>query len=226
MLENAAKAAEAQRKYDVARKLLDSSLAIRKPEDYGIGLLRIAQLERKRHVDAGTEGLYLRALSALGDRPEAADGLLDLGFLALTRQNMDQAYTYFQQAQAADPKHAGRAFMWMAAVEQRRGNAAQAESFYNQALAAQDPDSLEAAITMDLFARFLDDNARTAEAAAMRDRAASIRKARALPVAPARPNVHRVGGRRDSPQADFQGGAGIHRRGKVRQVSGNRCTVC
>jgi tetratricopeptide (TPR) repeat protein len=107
MLEGAAQAAEAYRKYDLARQLLDSSLTIRgevsgqQSVQYGIGLIKIADLELSRHNLAEADNFYTKAVSVLGNRPEAAPALIHLGLLALQK-----AYDYFQQAQVADPSKA------------------------------------------------------------------------------------------------------------------------
>ena len=182
MLENAAKAAAAFSQYDLARKLLDSSLAIRANTDgeqsvaYGVGLIKIGDLERSRNNFKEAEDFYLKAVSVLGNRPEAAPVLTDLGTMALTRQAPSQALDYFQKAQAADPVHAGVSMMWMAVMAQKdRPN--EVESIFRDALAVQDPNSAQAATTTELLANFLGQQGRADEANSLREQAKAVRSA-------------------------------------------------
>lgn len=182
MLEDAAQASAAFLKYDLARKLLDSSLAIRaevagqQSVEYGMGLVKIGDLERSRRNFDEARNFYTKAVSVLAGRPEAARPLIDLGTDALTNQKPTQALDYFQRAQAADPAHAGVATMWMA-IMAAKDRPQEAESLYRSALAIQDPNSAEAASTMEVFAAFLERNGRTEDAGSLRDQAVATRKA-------------------------------------------------
>ncbi|HUI76492.1 MAG TPA: TonB family protein [Bryobacteraceae bacterium] len=182
MLEDAAQASAAFLKYDLARKLLDASLAIRadvagdRSVEYGIGLIKIGDLERSRNNLSDAEAFYTKAVSVLGNRPEAARPLIDLGTAALTRKEPGQALAYFQRAQAADPAHAGVAMMWMAMMG-AQDHPQEAESLYRGALATEDPNSAEAATTMEVFANFLEKHGGTDEAVSLRGQASAVRKA-------------------------------------------------
>jgi TonB family protein len=210
MLETAAKAAEAARNYDTARKLLDSSLAIREQDSgqhstsYGLGLLKIGDLERARANMSEAEAFYQKALSVLEGTPDAATALIDLGILALAdkvKPDYDLAFTYFERAQTADPAKAGTALMWKAITRDRQGRAAEAESLLHSALAVEDPNSAQAATIMELYALFLRRNNREDEAKSIQAQADALRKEQgqhAPVVAPSSPSdssgVFRVGG--------------------------------
>jgi TonB family protein len=181
MLESAARAEEAYRKFDLARKLLDSSLAIRgevsgqQSVDYGVGLIKIADLELSRKNFEEAQSFYAKAASVLGNRPEAASALIHLGLLVLKTDNQ-KAYDYFQQAQVADPSKAGPALMWMAIVRDRQKDTAEADSLFQQSFAAEYMGSAEAATTLEAHAAFLRRQGRNDEAKSLTDHAATIRK--------------------------------------------------
>ena len=217
MLESAAKAAEAVRNYDAARKLLDSSLAIREQvsgqqsANYGLGLLKIGDLERLRGNHSEAQAFYQKALSVLEGKPEAAAALIDLGTLAMTsldKGDQEQAFAYFLRAQTADPAKAGTAMMWMAIVRDRQGRGPEAESLLHAALAVEDPNSAQAATIMELYALFLRRGNREDDAKAIQAQADALRKAQGLlapVVAPSNPwdsnpGAVRVGGGVTAPQ--------------------------
>ncbi len=181
MLENAAKAAEVLQKYDLARRLLDSSLDIRAENsgahsvEYGLGLVKLGDLERSRNNPAEAGAFYSKAASILGSRPEAAPVLIRLGISTWTASKDPLAAAqFFQRAQVADPAHAGPALMWMALT---RTQPAEAEALFNQSLALQDPGSAGAALTMELYSSFLSRQSRDDEAKALRGQAAAVRQA-------------------------------------------------
>src|SRR2546427_2260641 len=72
MLDKAALAFEASRQYETAQKLLESSAAIREEvsgkqsPEYGIGLMKIADLAKVRRRSAEAEAFYSKALQVLG----------------------------------------------------------------------------------------------------------------------------------------------------------------
>src|SRR5581483_5602335 len=167
MLDSAAGVFAAEREWDVARKLLDASLSIRQKAstvEYGVGLVNIGDLEKRRGRLVDAEPFYSKAAQALGDRPQASRALIGLGVLALHAKHPDQAMSYFQSAQRIDPSQAGRAWMWMAVMREEQHNPVEAEAMYQSAMAVAPPDSPDAATIMDLYARFLTDNGRQAEA--------------------------------------------------------------
>jgi TonB family protein len=210
MLESAAKAAEAARNYETARKLLDSSLALREQDSgqqspsYGLGLLKIGDLERTRGNTAEAEAFYQKAASTLAGTPDTATALINLGTLAFPRpdktdSDYDQAVAFFERAQAADPAKAGTALMWMAIARDRQGRPAEAESLLRAALGVEDPNSAQAATIMELYSLFLARNNRVDESKAVLAQADAVRKAQGqvAPAAggsPATTTAVRVGG--------------------------------
>ncbi|MBV9507733.1 MAG: TonB family protein [Acidobacteriia bacterium] len=183
MLDSAAKAAEVYRQFDLAKKLLESSLTIREqvsgPQgvDYGLGLIQLGDLERGRRSFDEAKAFYTKAVNVLANRPEAAKALLNLGTLAMrfeappgqpaqqavAVQDLEPAFDYFQRAQVADPAHAGPPLMWMAVIRQRQTDAAAAEQLFKQALAAEKQNSANAAPVMRLYAAFLKQQGRNDE---------------------------------------------------------------
>ena len=214
MLDTAANVAERLLKYDIAQRLLESALTIRgevagqQSAEYGLGLLRLGDLERRSGKLSEAEASYAQAVSALGNRPEAAPALVHLGTNAMTKKNFDQALDYFQRAQAADLGKAGMALMWMAVVRQRQKNSDEAESLFKQALAAEDANSAEAATTKELYAEFLTQQGRTDEGKALRDEAAAVWKAQGAKAVSTRPGESaisfRVGSGVKAPQVRFK----------------------
>jgi TonB family C-terminal domain len=175
MLEKPAAAFEASKNYEAAQKLRESAIAIREEVsgrqsvDYGAGLMKIAELEKKRNHPKEAAAFYTKALAVLGDRAEAAPALLYLGM-----RNGD--LEYLRRAQLLDPKLAGLAMLWMAVMRESEPNPIEAEALYKAALAAEDPNSVDAKNTMLLYARFLKTQGREDEGKAMLDQVALIRK--------------------------------------------------
>lgn len=214
MLDDAASAAERLQRYDIAQKLLESSLAIRgdvsgsESVDYGMGLLKLANLERRRGELTQAATYYAKAVSVLGNRPEAAAALIYLGTNAMRNKEPDQAIDYFEKAQIADPDQAGTALMWMAVVRQYQENAEEAESLFKQALAVEKPGSPDAATTSELYAKFLEQQGRGDEGKSLRDQAASVWKAEGAKAKPVRPDTAstavRVGNGVTAPQVLYK----------------------
>lgn len=200
MLDGAAGAAEAYRQYDLARKLLDSSLSIRaeasgqRSVDYGVGLVKLGDLERDRHNFAEAEAFYTKAASVLVGRPESTQAFIDLGVLAMRPNRMGQsgihpvafpadpqrAFDYFSQAQAADPAKPGRALMWMAVAREQLKDLEGAERLFKQALDASDPGSSEVATSLRVYAGFLERQGRADEATNFKAKESRIRTQLAL----------------------------------------------
>jgi len=203
-LETAAKAAAQLRQYDTARKLLDSAVAIRaavfgeQSVQYGVGLMNLAALEQKQNHAQPAEEFYAKAAQVLGDQLEAARALTHLGLAAMAKRDFPQAMDDFQHARRVDPTQAGAAIMWMAVVEQRQQHMEDAERLYQSALSVQDPQSIEAAVTMELYGRFLREQGRTDQAGEMDARAAAIQKANAPPA------------RSDTASVAYKVGAGVN----------------
>jgi len=176
MLVKAAEAFESQRQYDNAKKLLDAAFAITTGVSAAQGevLVKLADLEEKRGHPKQAAPLYAQAAQLIGDRPEAAPALIQLGVMSTGQKNYQQAIDYFQKAQNLDPVQTGRAQMWMALVREREQNPTEAEALYRSALAVEDANSDNAATTMELYARLLKDQGREDESKSMSDRASEI----------------------------------------------------
>ena len=205
---------------------------------YAAGLVKLGDLEAKRNRPAEAAAFYDKAVS-LGDRPEVASALVYMGMRAYGKRDYAQATDLLQRAINVAPSgpQAGPAMTWMAAVRdaQTNGpgiaepsvrfrtdtvyntttskydplNSAEVESLLQKALAAEAPDSLDAAVTMELYVRFLRRQNREGEAAPLANRAAEIRKRKlaadptlnggALP--PGTSTAYKVGGGVTSPIA-------------------------
>ena len=208
ILENAAKEAQKLRQYDTAQRLLESAVAIRgevsgqQSVEYGVGLLKLADLERKRGTNTSAEAFYTKAAQVLGDRPEAARALMYLGTASLMKKDFPQAMDFFQHAQRVDPTQAGPASMWMAVVRQREQNMDEAEALYKSALSLEDPKSPGAITTMKVYAQFLRQQGRADEASELDTRAAAAQKANAAQVTARSGSgtVYRIGGDVSAPR--------------------------
>jgi len=198
-LENAGNAAAQLRMYGIAHKLLDAALLIRaelfgeQSPQYGVGILKLAALENKLNHEQAAGELYTKAAHLLGEQPEAAPALIHLGITAIDKKDFPQAMEYFQHVRRLNPTQAGAAMMWMAVVEQRQQHMDEAEKLYQGALAIQDPKSVEAAITMEVYGQFLRKQGRVDQAGEMDTRAAAIQAANALsPVSHTGPAVYKA----------------------------------
>jgi TonB family protein len=201
MLEKIANAAEAQRKFDVARTMLEAAAQIRaqvsgatSPE-YGIGVLKLADLAKRQYGIGSTAAkLYSQAADLLANRPEVAPALVNLGVVALQDKDTEGAAAYFLKAQAADPAKAGIAMMWLAKVRDKQGNFDEAEALFRGAIAIEDPNSMDAAVTTSEFAQYLTQAGRKDVAAAFSDRAKQAYLANAIPGNKPSSDVFAIGG--------------------------------
>jgi TonB family protein len=155
--------------------------------DDAVGLVKLGDQARQRG-DIEAINYYSQAVTALGDRPETAVALLYMG---ITRYGKDpaQALDYFLRAQNVAPSGplAGPAMTWQAMVKQHReGEAPAAESLYRAALAVEETNSPDAALTMEFLAQFLREQGRVGEAEAMEASASEIRKAQVAQLSPKR----------------------------------------
>jgi TonB family protein len=144
---------------------------------YGLGLLKLGELDSKRHLGKSALDFYTRSAQILGDRPDAAPALMYLGINALKQKNSSQAAEYFQHAQNVDPSKAGTALMWLAVARQRDQDPDQAATLYQRALSFVNPASSEAVTVMKVYTQFLRTQGRKDEASEMDDRANAAQKA-------------------------------------------------
>jgi len=180
MLDRPAEALEAARQFDSAKKLLDAALAIRQKVSslaYGVGLIQLADLEKKRNQSKQAVPLYSQAIQVLGDKPEAAPALMFLGIDQLAKKEYALAIDSFKRAQNVDSRQAGTALMWMALAREREKNATEADALFRSALALGNPNSDQAATSMEMYSSFLKAQGREDEANTMLSRARDMRQA-------------------------------------------------
>ena len=171
ILDNAAAAFERVRQYEPAQKLLETSLQVREESsgqqsvEYGEGLAKLGDLAVKRRQNNEAIDFYSRAALAIGDKPAATHPLFELGILLLGKNDYAGAEQNFEHMRSADPSKAGEALTWIALTHERQPDgAAQAETYYRQALAVEDSASQDAAVTKRLLARLLNEQGRGDEA--------------------------------------------------------------
>jgi len=100
---------------------------------------------------------------------------------AVSSTDPAKALEYFQRARnvANNGNDMGAAQTWMAMLRQSDPDGGpEAESLYRGAMAVEDADSAEQAITLELYAQFLKARDRAAEAAPLEARAKTIRRSR------------------------------------------------
>jgi TonB family protein len=217
MLETAAAAFEKVRQFETAQKLLQSAADIRAEVSgrqsvaYGLGLLKLGELEQRRNQDKFAEDFFQRAAQILGDRPDAAKALLPLGISDFARKDYKGAVERFQHAQRVDPTQAGIATMWIAVVREREQNFVEAEAQFKSALALQNPRSPDAATTMVLYAQMLRRQGKIDEATELEKKSTDARNAVprvatgvSASATPSGSDVYRVGGGVTAPMLVFK----------------------
>ncbi len=196
MLEDSAKAAVEGRRFDAAEKLLEAAVAIRgevsgnTSREYGLGLLKLAALQQRRHENDAAHATYAKAGQILGADPQAATALLHLGVSELLKKNYSQASDYLLRAQQIDAGSAGMALMWSAVLLEAQKNLDEADALFRRAVAQQDAKSADAATLAKVYSGFLRRQGREDEAAAVESRWPAPAANRAeLPA-----GVYRIGG--------------------------------
>jgi TonB family protein len=184
IVDNAAAAFVSVKNYAMAEKMLDAGLEIRagasgqQSQDYAAGLVKLGDLEAKRNQPVQAVEFYKKAVS-LGDRPEVASALIYLGMHTRSKLEAPTAMDYFQRAIAVapGPQESGRAMTWLALAESSDpAMTGQAESHFRTAIATLDPNSAEESTSLDLFARFLEEQGRADEAKELHARSSQIVK--------------------------------------------------
>jgi TonB family protein len=164
--ESAPAAPEAPAAAAAVPELQDRSVA------YGVGLLKIADRERKRRQAGEAEAFYTKAAAVLGDRPEAARAWMYLG---IRKKDPAEALACLRKVERLDPAQAGPARMWMAVMLERQHRLDESEGFYKSALVAEKSGSAEAVGTLRLYARLLREQGRDGEAESLEKQAAAVR---------------------------------------------------
>jgi TonB family protein len=173
-----------QKQYDSAQRLFEAALQLREKSagrqsaEYAEGLMKLGYLARRRNQDTEAAAFYQQAVAAVAGKPESARPLTSLGVMLVNKKDYSQARDYFQRALAVDPDHKGMPLTWIALSYSREdGAAAQADSAYQEAMAAEDPASPEAATTLETYAIFLKLQGRDSESDAVQEKAVALRKA-------------------------------------------------
>ncbi len=182
MLDQAAAKYEALHQFDTARRLLESSLALRgqvsgeRSAEYAAGLVKLGSLAT-RLAHSQEAGKYYAQAVSLGDRPEVSPALLYLGLEAYTAGNLSQADDLFQRLLNTDPNgpQAGPALTWLAGLRLRQpGRESEAEGLYQRAMAVEAPNSYELRATLGSYALYLRKQGRTEEAQQLQARAMQV----------------------------------------------------
>ncbi len=163
-----------------AQQTADPAVRFRDQVSDAAGLVKQGDLAVQNRQKAEAEQYYAKAVS-MSDSPIVAGALMFLGHAAEELNNLSAAEGFYQRAFHADPsgKHAGSALHSLAEVKQKQGaGASEIEAIYKSALPVQAPTSSAAATTMQLYAGFLREQNRTAEADQYRERANGIYRAR------------------------------------------------
>jgi TonB family protein len=151
-------------------------------------LLAVAAVAPFAAMRAQTPAQQATPTKAVDDQSETAAALLHLG-TAIYGKDPAQALDYFERALNVAPSGpmAGPAMTWQAMVRQHReGEAPAAESLYWAALAIEETNSPDAALTMEFLAHFLREQGRVSEAEALEASASEIRKAHVAQLSPKR----------------------------------------
>jgi TonB family protein len=170
----------------------------------------MGDLMRRQNNADKAEAYYGKAVTVLGDRPEAARALLYLAVMKMrSRKGSNTGEKGFQlaaellrKAQSLDPTLGWQATLWTAVVREREQNWSEAEAMYKSALAMASPESGDAATAMEMYASLLRHRLdRPAEAKTLSEQAAAIRKELArkakeqgVDTREAGPRIYRVGG--------------------------------
>ena len=150
----------------------------------------------KRNIPLANQ--YYAQAVALGDRPEIAPALYNLGVQAYRQGNYLAAEGFFERLLAIDPAgpQAGRALTWLGNVKARDPQTfADAEGLYRKALTVETPPSLDTVDTLRNLATLLKRMDRPDEAAALESRFQEMQEA----------------ARRNQPKADLA--VGVYRMG-------------
>jgi TonB family protein len=174
------------KKYVIGAALLTASaiIVIRAQEPQSpattdaIGLMKAGDAAMaKRNVPLANQ--YYAQAVALGDRPEIAPALYQLGVQAYRQANYLAAEGFFSHMLNLDPNgpQAGRALTWLGNIKARDPQTfADAEGLYRRALTVEDPQSLDSVDTLRNYAALLKHKGRTDEGAAMAARAEEVRQ--------------------------------------------------
>jgi TonB family protein len=205
MIEQTMKTLLGQRKFQDAEKLAGAALSIREQKygpnsaEFAQGLVQQADIQGAAGNKAGVEASYARlaTLQNAGD----AKLMLVLARAAAAKKQYEKAADLSEQAaaKAADAATRAEALTWLGLAREQLADLETAEQKYQQAVQAAEPDTLEHASALEMFARLLRTRGRVEEAAASETRAREIRRTKVrgpagAPLPAGAPSGHRVGG--------------------------------
>jgi TonB family protein len=153
------------------------AVAVQKsPDSVSTQLMKQGDVARHKKKFDDAKALYESALNKAANSSETAAAFIDLGKLALSTDDFEQAIRNFEQAQSGDSAKTSEARMWMAITQQRQNKLDSAEGMFQSALSAEDPNSAAAATIMELYTTLLRQQGREADAKKLSDQAALVRK--------------------------------------------------
>jgi TonB family protein len=147
-------------------------------------VMKAADAARDQGKYAEAKALYTKAITTATDPSEA---LINRGVVELNTKHYPAALLDFELAQNESKSRRGWALMWQAIAQQNLDNAPAAQALYQKALDAADPQSMTAAVIMDLYANLLEQKSQSDDAVKLRKQSYEIREAQAkLPAAATR----------------------------------------
>lgn len=127
-LKEAIRAAERERRIDIALALAQAALPLQATAtgeasvERGRLLLKLGDLQRRRGRWEEALATYQNAIAILGDRPETADAVTYFGIRALIKDDFAAAQQHLERAQTLSPEKAGAATMWMAMLRLKQND--------------------------------------------------------------------------------------------------------
>ena len=179
-------------KYIALAAVLAAFVVVRAQDTDAGNLIKSAEQAVKHAQYTEADALYAKA-AALGDRPEIVPALLYLGVRALGTNNQLAAEGFFERILKIDPKgpQAGPALSWLATM---KSDPADAESLYKEALALENPTSVEAVDTLRKYSVLLRLSDRKDESSALEEQAKQAQTGtRNVASTPLPPGVYRMG---------------------------------
>jgi len=203
MLDRAAAAYEQRGQFDLARRLLESAVAIREQVAGAgsaadvAGLVNLGDIAAKQRKPEDAASFYRQALS-YGDRREAAPAFFFFGERAYAAGDDAIAENLFDRLRRLDPNgpKTGPATMWLAMIRERQGRNTEAAALFQEAIGLESAQPYELSNTLNNYAGFLRRQGRQDEAAHLDQTAAQVRRnalARLGTHVTSTPGVYRVG---------------------------------
>ena len=139
-------------------------------------LMKAGDAARDQGKYAEAKALYTKAITTTSDPSEA---LINRGVVELNTKDYPAALSDFELAQNESKARNGWALMWQAIAQQNLDNAPAALALYQKALDAADPQSMAAAVIMELYASVLEQKGQPDDAVKLRKQSYEIRTTQA-----------------------------------------------